>query len=197
MKRYAKNVVFAIALWLLLPLVVHFPRFLIQGTVFPALCEWFPTVFVNYSPVLEPEAYAVLSAVLDILVGAATVMIFTYVTVRYDNERMEYMISKTDGFYTFSEGASVYYKRYAPSDFAVAILTPLPFVIADFYVPPHIHDYVDPVFDYLFSFVRLFTSHLGAIAGGAVLVLTVFLLRLLAGVKSIRAWQGIWLSEIE
>lgn len=197
MKIYAKNIIFAIALWLILPLVVHFPRFLIQGTVFPALCEWFPDVFVNYSPVLEPDSYAVLSAVLDILVASATLMIFTYITVRYDNERMEYMISETDGFYTFSEGAALYYKRYALSDLAVALAVPLPFIIAAHFVPTHIHDYVDPVFNYLFSFGKLFTSHLGEILGGAALVLTIFLLRLLAGMKSIRVWQGIWLSEIE
>ena len=53
MRAYAKNTVFAFALWLVLPLVMYFPRFLIEGTLFPALCEWFPSVFENYSPVLN------------------------------------------------------------------------------------------------------------------------------------------------
>jgi len=197
MKRYAKNILFALALWLLLPLVVHLPRFIIQGTLFPALCEWFPEVFVNYSPVLEPDAYATLSAVLDISVAASALLIFSYVTVRYDNERMEYMISKTDGQYSTLSGAALYFPRYLLSELAVALCVPLPFVIASAFVPAHIHEYVDPVFNYLFSFSKLFTSHLGYALGGAAICACIFALRSLSGFKALRAWQGIWLSEIE
>ena len=197
MRAYAKNTVFAFALWLVLPLVMYFPRFLIEGTLFPALCEWFPSVFENYSPVLDGEAYAIQAAVLDVSIGTLTLLIYSYVLVRYDNERMEFMISKTEGFYTLREGAALYYPRYARRDALISVCVPISFIIASAFVPEHIYDFVDPIFDYIFSFSRLFTDHLGFFIGAVITSLSVFVTRMLAGLKSVRAWQGIWLSEID
>ena len=197
MRAFAKNTVFAFALWLVLPLVMYFPRFLIEGTLFPALCEWFPEVFENYSPVLDESAYAVQSAVIDISIAAVTVLIYSYILVRYDNERMEFMISKTEGLYTLREGARLYYPRYALCDAVISASVPTVFIVASIFVPTHIVDFIDPFFEYIFSFGRLFTSHLDFVLGALLAVLVVFVSRILAGLKSIRAWQGIWLSEID
>jgi hypothetical protein len=197
MGRYGKNIFFALLLWLLMPLVIYFPRFVIDGVLFRALCEWFPSVFVNYSPVSEPEAYAVLSAILDIAVASAAILIISYISVRYDNERMEYMISKTEGLYSLKDGSKLYFPRYFLADVAVSLAVVLPFVIASAFVPEHVHKFVDPVFDYLFSFVRIYTSHLGIALGAFVLCLSLLVGRTLSGLRSLKAWQGIWLSEVE
>jgi hypothetical protein len=197
MGRYGKNIFFALLLWLLMPLVIYFPRFVIDGVLFRALCEWFPSVFVNYSPVSEPEAYAVLSAALDILIGSVSIIIFSYISVRYDNERMEYMISKTDGLYSLKDGSKLYFRRYILSDVLVSLAVVIPFTVAAALVPEHVHKFVDPVFDYLFSFVRIYTSHLGIALGAFVLCLSMLVGRTLSGLKSLKAWQGIWLSEVE
>ena len=194
--RLAKNLFFAIILWLLMPLAVNIPQFLIRGTLFPALCEWFPEVFEYYSPVTQSAEYAALTATLDIIIASLAVFLFSYITVRYDNERMEYMIRRTDGLYSFAEGARLYFPRYIKSDIAVAVAVPTPFVVASALVPEHIHELADPIFDYLFSFGRMYTDHLGYILGGLILSLAILLTRLLSAMKSIKAWQGLWLSEI-
>lgn len=197
MRGFAKNIIFAFALWFVLPMAMYFPKFVIEGTVFPALCEWFPDVFENYSPVLEADEYAVQQAIIDILIAVLTLLIYSYVIIRYDNGRMEYMITQTEGFYKRRDGMRIYYPKYIYADLTVAIVVPLPFIIASAYVPEHIYDFIDPFFEYIFSFGRLFTEHLGIVGGAIVATFTVFLTRLLSGMKSIGVWQGIWLSEID
>ncbi len=194
--RYARNVLFAMFMWLLMPMLVNLPRFVINGTLFPALCEWFPEVFTNYSPITQPDEYFILTATLDITVATLAVLVFSYIAVRYDNERMEYMISRTEGMYSLKEGCALYYPRYIYADLAVSIIVPIPLLVASAFVPAHIHDLVDPIFDYLFAFGRIYTELFGYVLGGIVMSVSIFATRLLSGLKSLGAWQGIWLSEI-
>ena len=193
--RYVKNVFYGFLIWLAMPIIVHVPTFLLRGVLFPALCQWFPGVFVNYSPVTEPEQYAVMSTVLSTLVGVLAIFIFSYITVRYDNERMEYMIKVTEGMYRRLEGVNLYYPRYIRSDVAVAIIVPLPLIVASIFVPEQIHEYVDPIFEYLFAFGRSITDELGYIFGTLLICSSVLLTRLASGYISLGAWQSIWLSE--
>ena len=76
-----------------------------------------------------------------------------------------------------------------------AIIIPVPLPIASVFVPTHIADYIDPVFNYLFSFGRMYTDYLGVPFGILTACAVVFITRILAAPKSLRAWQGIWLSE--
>jgi len=193
--RYVKNVYYAALGWLVMPLVAGVCSFFVTSVIFPALCQWFPHVFINYSPVLEPDKYEILSAALRIISATAAIVIYSYALVRFDNERMEYIIRKTEGMYTPGEGAVLYYPRYFYQDLAVALIIPAPLSVASFFVPEHITDYIDPVFDYLFYFGRMFTDSVGIILGILLMSSAILLTRLIAGLKSLRAWQGIWLSD--
>ena len=193
--RYVKNVFYAFIIWLTMPTVMHVPTFLLRGVAFPALCQWFPTTFINYSPVSEPQKYEALSAILTLLVGIASIFIFSYVTVRYDNERMEYMIRKTEGMYRRGEGAELYFPRYLRADVVVSIIVPLPLIVASIFVPEHIIDFIDPIFEYMFAFGRSFTDLLGYVGGTLLISLTMLVTRLISGYVSLGAWQSIWLSE--
>ena len=193
--RYVKNIFYAALGWLIMPLVAGASSFLVVSVIFPALCKWFPDIFINYSPVTQHDAYAVMTAILSIISATCAIAFYSYILVRFDNERMEFMIKRTDGMYTSGEGAALYYPRYIFQDLAVAIIIPVPLPIASVFVPTHIADYIDPVFNYLFSFGRMYTDYLGVPFGILTACAVVFITRILAAPKSLRAWQGIWLSE--
>lgn len=193
--RYIKNIFYALLIWLCMPLIVNIPSFLVSGVLFPALCQWFPHTFTYYSPVTEPNEYALMTAILELLIATLAIVIFSYLTVRYDNERMEYMITKTEGMYTRREGASLYYPRYVRSDVIVSFVIPIPFVVGMLFVPEEIPEIISPVLDYLFGFVSIFTDHLGYLFGTVTVCLLVLITRLASGYVSLGAWQGIWLSE--
>jgi hypothetical protein len=194
--RYIKNVGYAFLLWFFMPMLVGIFTFFVSSALYPALCEWFSATFTQYSPVTEQQEYALLSAILDISAGVLTIMLFSHICVRFDNERMEYMISKTEGMYTRSEGMAIYYPRYFLADVVVSIITPLPVAIASAFVPAKIADFIDPIFEYIFSFTRIFTDRLGMVVGILLMSVSMLIARLLSGYRSLAKWQGIWLSEI-
>ena len=193
--RCIKNIFYAALGWLIMPLVAGAAVFLVSSVIFPALCEWFPDSFVNYSPVSEPYEHAVQSGVLSVIAATLAIAAYSYLLVRFDNERMEYMIEKTEGMYSLGEGFAIYCPRYLAVDFVVAAVIPIPLAVASAVVPEHIVDFIDPVLDYLFSFGRMYTDYIGIVPGVSVMIFVIFITRILAGLQSLRAWQGIWLSE--
>ena len=193
--RYFKNILWAAFAWLFSGIIIHIPSFFISGVLHPALCEWFPSVFVDYSPVSQSEQYAVLSSVLTLLNSSATVFIISYFCVRLDNERMEYMIARTEGFYTLGEGMSLYFGRYLKCDLAVALTVPIPLAVADVFIPAGIPEPFATLVADIFSFTRGYTELLGTAPAIIVMCISVLAFRLLSGVLSLRAWQAAWLSE--
>ena len=194
--RYFKNILWAAAAWLLSGAALHIPSFFISGVIHPALCEWFPALFVEYSPVSRPEQYAVMSATLSIINSTLAIFIISYFCVRLDNERMEYMISRTEGLYTFRDGAALYFPRYWKADLAVALTAPLPLVALNLFIPERLPAPLDSLVGDLLSFTRGYTDILGTVGAVFVMCLTLLVCRLVSGALSIRTWQAAWLSDI-
>lgn len=193
--RYLRNILWGFVAWLLTGTVIHIPTFFISGVLHPALCEWFPEVFTDYSPVTQPDEYAVYSAVMSIVLSTVTVFIISYLCVRLDNERMEYVISRTEGLYTLREGMALYYPRYVGADLAVAVTCPIPLAVISLYLPEKIPAILQSTVDYFFSFTQGYVNIFGALGAVLVISATILLCRLLSGMLSLRAWQGVWLSE--
>ena len=198
--KNVKSVLLSCGLFLLLPIVFHIPEFALSGVLYPALKEWFPSVFLSYNPITEPEQYEIAASVLYLLVAALSLFMIAYFQIRFDNSRMEYMISKTEGMYTFREGISLYYPRYLVSDAVASAVAPLPLFIAEPFIPQYwpetIPTFVIKPVEYIFSFITPCIDILGFIAAYLFIASVLFASRALGGALSIRAWRGIWLSDI-
>ena len=194
--RYLRNVFYAELLWLVATFIMNVPEFLVGDVLYPALGDWFPTVFTEINPVTSPDEYAKLELTLNIIVAILTVFIISYFTVRFDNERMEYMIRRTEGMYLVFEGAALYYPRYFLADLIVALVAPLPLLVGSLLLPETIPELFKYVVNFAFDFTHAFTDALGYIFGYVTMVLSIFVSRLVFGISSLSAWRGVWLSEI-
>ena len=121
-----KSIAFGFGIWL-----VSFPIFLllsffIGSILYPAFLEWFPDLVPKYNFVTERENYELLHTVLEFISAIITVFISSHLAVRFDNDRMERMITLTEGLYTLKDGAKIYYPAYIKCDVMAAVLIPLP-----------------------------------------------------------------------
>ncbi len=194
--RILKNVFYTSLFWLFATLLMNIPAFIIGGVVYPALEEWFPSIFPEINPVIDPIAYAQREMTMNLIFAIATVFIISYLCVRFDNERMEYMIRRTEGMYFVSEGAAIYYPRYLLSDLIVAITVSLPQLIGSLFLPDEIPEFIVPLIKFVFGFTYVFTDSAGYILGYIVMVASIFVSRLVFGITSLSSWRGVWLSEI-
>lgn len=194
--RYLRNVFYAFLLWLAATFIMSIPSFAIGGVIYPSLKEWFPTVFKDINPIIDPEGYERLNSILDLLSATATVFIISYFTVRFDNERMEYMIRRTEGMYLVKEGCAIYYPRYTLQDLFVALVLPLPLILVSFYLPDQLPDFLTVPLRFVFGFTHSFTDLFGYFLGYIYSASSVFVSRLLFGLSSLSSWRGVWLSDI-
>ena len=194
--RILKNVLYMMLLWLFASFLMIIPRFIIGGVLYPSLEEWFPRVFVEINPIKNPVEFARHELIMNMVFALFVILMISYLCVRFDNERMEYMIRRTEGMYLLPEGAAVYYPRYVAADLTVALAVPLPQLIGSLFLPERIPDFLAPIVDFVFDFTYVFTDTLGYVLGYLVIVLAIFLSRLCFGITSLSSWRGVWLSEI-
>jgi hypothetical protein len=197
--RYLKAFLFGLGIWCISFAIFGFIDFAVKSLIYPALTEWFPRIVPEYNFVNEREDYDRLYATMSVISALILICISSHVTMRLDNERMEYMITETEGLYTLGDGARIYYSRYLKADTCAAMLIPLPLMIFEAFLP-------------LFGFLpegalsliqipleptRAFTSTLGVIPAYLVMAVTFCAARLASGLRCIDLWRALWLSDIE
>ena len=198
--KYVRSCFLGLGVW-----VISFPlfiaiAFLVNSLIYPALLEWFPRVVPQYNFVNERENYEQFFAFLGMISGIATVFVSSYITIRLDNKRMEYMITKTDGMYTIREGAEVYFSEYFRADLIIALIIPLPLLFLDAFLLPQLSFLPDGVFsiiETLFSPTRAFTDFLGMIPSYLVMSVMMLSSRCLCALRAIDVWRVLWLSDIQ
>ncbi len=198
--RYIKSFSFGLLLWLVSFPVFMFVGFLINSVFYPAFAEWFPALVPRYNFVLEREEYDALYGTLELFTGVLTVGLISYISVRYDNERMEYMIRKTDGMYSIREGCNIYYPRYFLNDIALSCTVPLPLFLIDALLLPtltFLPEGVNSLLSFVFLPSRAFSAGFGVIGGCMLTAFFFFVFRILSGVRAIDVYRALWLSEIE
>ena len=197
--RYLKAFLFGLGIWCVSFAAFGLIDFAVKSLIYPALVEWFPRIVPEYNFVNEREDYDRLYATMSVISALILICISSHVTMRMDNERMEYMITETEGLYTLSDGAKIYYSRYLWIDVYAALLIPLPLMVFDAFLP-------------IFSFLpegalsliqipleptRALVDNLGAVFAYLVMAVTFCVARLLSGLRCIDFWRALWLSDIE
>ena len=115
MYRYTYATLYAI-----LTVIISYPVFRICNMlcrwIREALIELFPRVFHDYSPVLEIREYESAMLAVTLIASVLSLFIVTMIVTRLDNERDEFIIRKTEGFYRITGVMPLYYRTYILPD---------------------------------------------------------------------------------
>ena len=197
--RYFKIAGFTTGLWslgfALLP-----PLQFLMNIGYTALVDWFPRVFPTYNYVTEHEDFIRLETNLLLIIASICLIVTNYLSVRFDNERLEYMITRTEGMYTLSDGAAIYYSRYFVADSVASALIPLPLTIIIYFLPLISLALPETLYELLLIPLEptmLFTEPLGLAFGYLVMVIISFLARQASGARAIAVFRAAWLSDVE
>ena len=155
------------------------------------LAEVIPGVVQTVNPIHTPDEYELY------LKGVATVgalvgtFLINYISLRLDNEKFEYVITKTDGQYRLTDGIKLYFKEFLRSD-VIASTVPIAILVAGAYFIPE--KLLDRGVIILFKLGASLIEFYGPV--GAVIVAVLFSLatRVVAVPLCVRTWRALWLS---
>jgi hypothetical protein len=163
----------------------------IPPVIYDYLCFHFPSVFVSYSPISQPEEYAVLEKWLAVASVAMSIFIVGYIAIRLDNKRFEYFIRKTEGFYRLPEALGIWAREFLLCDIIVAVLLPLVYAIPPYFIPERAMALGANI---PFWAADMLIEHMGVVECAITLSMLSLLVRLLIIPHTLTVWRANWLT---
>lgn len=195
MKKYASSFFRLFLLFLL-----GFIACSITGTVIKALYSELNVIseklFPIYSRVTDKDKYFRQQLSFDFTSALVSVFIINFIAIGFDNEKMEHLISKTDGLYTIRQGAKIYFERYLQCDITTGAFAVLPTLLLSKLSLPDNLARLTPYHEALCAIPIAFTEKFGSLYGALLLITVSAVSRLPAAFFGIRRWRALWLSDI-
>ncbi len=164
--------------------------YVVRGT-FDFLCNEFPRVFRSANFITNPDGYERQTRIITVCTAFLALLGVNYLSLLFDNKRMEHIAKATEGRYTLAEGMRFYYRSFAVSDIITAIIPPALIAIPVYFVPTAWLDYGlrFPMLTSLevcsaFDFWR----------GTVLVILTSLVTRFLIAPIALLRWRAAWLS---
>lgn len=194
MKRIFKRML-SLTVWCILATAAALPVKFLLNACYVAAHSRFGEAFPLFNPITDKAAYFAFNSALQIIAYTVSLLIFVYFSVRTDNDRYEYIIEKTEGFYTVKEGYPLYTGRYLVSDIWASVLAGAILTVPVEFIPDRLFSLsLFSVLEAPKAVISLFPSPLG-VAVGAVLLSTVILIsHFPAIVFSLKVWRTGWLT---
>ena len=152
--------------------------------------------FPIYSIVTEKDSYMAQELSFNFFAAAISIFIINYIAIAFDNEKMEYIINKTDGFYTVANGARLYFGSYLFCDIAVGITAVVPTLILSTFDLPEKLARLDTYHRIICAIPIAFTDKFGFIPGAVILIALSVISRVAVVFSCLRRWRALWLSDI-
>lgn len=122
-------------LWMLLGLIIGvFLDTLCHG-IYDLLYEYMPHLFPLYNPILNKAEYERFALAMAIISVSLTLMITVYICQRFNNDRFEFIITKTDGLYKIPGILKTYIDNFVTSDIISSVFTALVFTVPIHFIP--------------------------------------------------------------
>ena len=150
-----------------------------------------PKLIPLYNAILSPEEYSTQASVISAVALVFTFYILNFASLRLDNGKNEFIISKTEGFYTLREGCELYCKSFLISDTVVTLLVPLIFNIPIFFVLEEWFRYGADIPIWAARVLAPITGNLSAIAFTMIIS---FVTRLLCIRGAVKHYRAAWLA---
>jgi hypothetical protein len=153
----------------------------------------FPKTFPLYNVVLESEKHAAQEQRLSFIALLFTVILVVYVTQRFNNERFEYLITKTDGLYYMKDAIPIYAKRFYISDIISSVIVGAAFSVPIYFIPMQFFAGGTAISTLLLPFKTL-TNFLGVTVGSITLVLFFTVAHVITTPIALLYYRAKWLS---
>lgn len=121
--------------WMMLGLILGLLINTFAVQVYELLFEHFPEAFPLYNPVFEKAEYEAFILTVAYVSVSAMFLLTVYICQRFNNDRFEYVITKTDGLYKIPEILKTYVSKFALSDFISSVITALFFTVPIYFIP--------------------------------------------------------------
>ena len=155
------------------------------------LAEVMPSVVDTVNPIHTPDEYELYLkgvATFGALVG---LFLINYVSLRMDNEKFEYLITKTDGQYRLKDGLKLYFAEFFKSDAIASTIAVGVLVAGASFIPEKL---LDRGLIFIFRLGVSLAEFYGPVGAVAVAVLFSFVTRMLSVPLCVRTWRALWLS---
>lgn len=177
----------------------------IETVAYPALSEIFPNALPDYNPVFEKEELLALNQKLAFIAALLSAFAVGAIEVRHDNLRLEFIISRTDGFYKIVDGIGLYAGEFFLTDIIAALLTPAIFIPLTLIKLPEntevtvqitarISDFLE---NFLLAMPNAVVREIGYLWSFILLFTTLFAARMLGAYLGLKRWRALWLSDVE
>ncbi len=184
---------FYLFLWMLLGLISGVIIYVCVGDVYSLLKENLPSLFPTYNIVAERELYERSENAVIIISMLLNILTIVYISSRLDNDKLEYIVTKTDGIYKIPDVLKAFVCKFAISDFISSIIVSAAYFIPISFIPAQFMKRGSLAASLALPFKTAY--ELFGYAGGLILVSLAFLTsHALAVYPSLKYYRAKWLS---
>ncbi len=190
--KYLKKT-YSLMLWMMLGIIVAVPMQTVVGELYRFLGGFLPSLFPTFDFTTERDLYYMLSDALMLASLAATIYTVTYLSMQRNNDRFEFMISKTDGFYKVKEVLKTYIDNFLLSDLLASLFVGVVFTLPFIFIPEQFIERGSLV-STLFSPYKTATLALGNVGGVLFGVGALVVSHLISIPLALKYYRAKWLS---
>ena len=161
MKRCIKKCA-SLAFWMTLGLIASAFIGSLVGQIYNLLYKNFPDAFPLYNAVFDKEQYVALTHAMAIITVSLTLILTAYIAGRYNNDRFEYIITKTDGFYKIRDILKTYVCIFGIGDVISSVICGTLFTLPIYFIPTQFFSSGSPISEFLEP-MKTLTEALGAV----------------------------------
>lgn len=180
-------------LWMLCGILIS-P--LISKTVsalYETLHIWLPGLFPTFDVVLEKDLFLKHRGRMNVFSVLLTLFITAYLSLRFNNERDEFIISKTDGLFEVKEVIPSYIKRFLVSDIVSCVIVSNLFAVPIIFIPKQFLD-TDGLIASFLSQYNLCMDSFGEIGMPIFFTLSLLIMHIPALPLAIKSYRAKWLT---
>ena len=180
-------------LWMLLGIIISPIVSGIISALYETLHLWLPDVFLKFDVVLEKEMFLAHQSRINVFSVAVTLFLTLYFSLRYNNERDEFIISVTDGLFSVKDVIPAYAKRFLLSDIVSTVIVSNLLAIPITFIP---HQFLntDGTFSLILTQYRLCMESFGEVGMTLFYTLSLLILHVPALPLALKSYRSKWLA---
>lgn len=180
-------------LWMLLGVILSpFVSSAIHS-LYEMLHLWIPALFPTFDVVLEKELFLAHEARMNVFSTALVLFFTVYLSLRFNNERDEFIISATDGLFEVKEILPVYRRRFLVSDVISTVIVSNLFAVPITFIPKQFLN-TDGLIASFLSQYRIAMECFGEVGMPIFYTLTLLIMHVPALPLAIKFYRAKWLT---